>query len=283
MSKLYSWKKYFSEDDLPFQAMIHRQVYRVIHRHEFLELVIVLNGKGIHYFAGHEYPIAAGDAFVIKEGIDHDYRNPENLIIANVLVDFDRLKVNLKDLEQIKGFHTLFVTEPMLRQQTTFNTRLFLSAKNLKTAEELVHELIDEMQVRRPGYRFVAMNTFFRLLIHVSRCYGNMPHRKISEMVQLSEMTRFIQNHYKENISRDEIVGAAHISASTGSRLFRKLLNQTPVGYLNQFRIEKAIKMLQQGEFNITHIASSCGFQDSNYFATVFRKHTGKAPSRFFR
>ena len=107
MSKLYSWEKYFSEDDLPFQAMIHRQVYRVIHRHEFLELVIVLNGKGIHYFAGHEYPIAAGDAFVIKEGIDHDYRNPENLIIANVLVDFDRLKVNLKDLEQIKGFHTL--------------------------------------------------------------------------------------------------------------------------------------------------------------------------------
>ena len=108
-----------------------------------------------------------------------------------------------------------------------------------------------------------------------------MPHRKISEMVQLSEMTRFIQNHYKENISRDEIVGAARISASTGSRLFRKLLNQTPVGYLNQFRIEKAIEMLQQEEFNITQIASSCGFQDSNYFATVFRKHTGKAPSRF--
>ncbi|MBE6374436.1 MAG: cupin domain-containing protein, partial [Lentisphaerae bacterium] len=84
MSKLYSWKKYFTEEDLPFQAMIHRQIYQVIHHHEFLELVIVLNGKGTHYFAGREYPIAAGDAFVIKEGIDHDYRNPENLIIANV-------------------------------------------------------------------------------------------------------------------------------------------------------------------------------------------------------
>ena len=94
-------------------------------------------------------------------------------------------------------------------------------------------------------------------------------------MVQLSEMTQFIQNHYKENISRDEIVRAAHISASTGSRLFRKLLDQTPAGYLNRFRIEKAVKMLQQGEFDIPKIASSCGFRDSNYFATVFRKHTG--------
>ena len=52
MSKLYSWKKYFTEEDLPFQAMIHRQIYQVIHHHEFLELVIVLNGKGTHYFAG---------------------------------------------------------------------------------------------------------------------------------------------------------------------------------------------------------------------------------------
>ena len=281
MSKLYTWNRYFSEDALPFQAMIHRQIRQSIHHHEFLELVIVLNGKGIHYFAGHEYPIAAGDAFVIKEGIDHDYRNPENLIIANVLVDFDRLKVNLQDLEQIKGFYTLFVTEPMLRQQTTFNTRLFLSAKNLKTAEELLHELIDEMQMRPPGYRFVAMNTFFRLLIHVSRCYGDMPHRKVSEVVHLSEMTQYIQHNYKRDISRDEIVRAAHISASTGSRLFRKLLNQTPIGYLTEFRIEKAIEMLQQGEFNITEIALSCGFRDSNYFATVFRKHTGKAPTRF--
>lgn len=80
---------------------------------------------------------------------------------------------------------------------------------------------------------------------------------------------------YQQNISRGEIVGAAHLSASKGSRLFRKLLDQTPAGYLNRFRIEKAVKMLQQGEFDIPKIASSCGFRDSSYFATVFRKHTG--------
>ena len=52
----------------------------------------------------------------------------------------------------------MFVTEPMLRQQTTFNTRLFLSAKKLKTAEELLPELIDEMQARPHGWTGISGN-----------------------------------------------------------------------------------------------------------------------------
>ncbi len=62
----------------------------------------------------------------------------------------------------------------------------------------------------------------------------------------------------------------------------KHLFNTTPAQYLNQLRIEAATRQLiDNPRLSITEIAYSSGFCSSQYFATVFRRHTGFSPKEF--
>lgn len=63
-----------------------RQSDLKLHRHEFTELVIVLDGTGDRLFDDHRFPIVAVD-FVIDVNHAHGYRNTQSLEIADVLFD----------------------------------------------------------------------------------------------------------------------------------------------------------------------------------------------------
>jgi AraC family L-rhamnose operon regulatory protein RhaS len=54
------------------------------------------------------------------------------------------------------------------------------------------------------------------------------------------------------------------------------------MNYLMECRIEMAKRLLKENQdMNITEIAMECGFQNSQYFATQFRKNTGMSPGEF--
>ncbi|MCL2118127.1 MAG: AraC family transcriptional regulator [Planctomycetaceae bacterium] len=79
-----------------------------------------------------------------------------------------------------------------------------------------------------------------------------------------------------------EMAKLCRISTTRFSRCCYQLTNLSPVHALNQMRIRRAEKMmLEQPEMSITQIAMNCGFTTSQYFATVFRKWTGKTPSEY--
>jgi len=56
----------------------------------------------------------------------------------------------------------------------------------------------------------------------------------------------------------------------------------TPLQYLTHCRVELAARMLvEQPQASVTDVAFACGFNSSQYFATVFRRLRGCAPSAF--
>jgi AraC family L-rhamnose operon regulatory protein RhaS len=59
----------------------------------------------------------------------------------------------------------------------------------------------------------------------------------------------------------------------------RRILNLTPARHLARLRMDAARRMLSaSGGASVTEVALSCGFQTSQYFATVFHKNTGLSP-----
>jgi AraC family L-rhamnose operon regulatory protein RhaS len=56
------------------------------------------------------------------------------------------------------------------------------------------------------------------------------------------------------------------------------LTGDTPITYLNRLRVRHADQLLKTTDHSITDIAFECGFQSSQYFATVYRQFTGKNP-----
>ena len=67
-------------------------------------------------------------------------------------------------------------------------------------------------------------------------------------------------------------------------RRFKKETGKTPHQYLTELRIAHAKQLLaDEHRFSIDDVAESCGFSDSFYFSTCFKKHIGLSPSEYRR
>lgn len=93
----------------------------------------------------------------------------------------------------------------------------------------------------------------------------------------------YIHEHFAESLNRDEIARYLGVNEDHLSRCFHQEMGMNMMVYLRRYRIHRAKAMLADREKNVTEIALAVGFQDSNYFARVFRQETGQTPSAYRR
>ena len=93
----------------------------------------------------------------------------------------------------------------------------------------------------------------------------------------------YIDFHYADYISLQLIADQLHINASYLSAQFSKETGSTITAFINKTRIEHSLPLLKEKSRSIESIANTCGFDDMNYFARVFRKLQGMSPSQYRR
>lgn len=92
----------------------------------------------------------------------------------------------------------------------------------------------------------------------------------------------YIENHYNENISLDDVSATLNVDKAHFCRLFKKATNTSFVQYLNFVRIQKAEKLLTETELSISEISHRVGFSSPTYFAETFRMIMN-CTSRFYK
>ncbi|MDC7221227.1 MAG: AraC family transcriptional regulator [Spirochaetales bacterium] len=99
---------------------------------------------------------------------------------------------------------------------------------------------------------------------------------------KINPVLRYMEDHYKELITIDQLAGVLQISPQHLCTLFKQALDTRPFEYLNALRIHQS-KYLLKGhpERRINQIAKECGFESNAYFTTMFKKQTGLTPSQF--
>jgi AraC-like DNA-binding protein/ligand-binding sensor domain-containing protein/CheY-like chemotaxis protein len=63
------------------------------------------------------------------------------------------------------------------------------------------------------------------------------------------------------------------------SKRIKKLVNRNPSFILQEFRIVKAVELLQTNEYNVSEVAFACGFSSLSYFSQAFKNHMNMSPS----
>ena len=92
----------------------------------------------------------------------------------------------------------------------------------------------------------------------------------------------FINEGYHKNINPKVISENLFVSERTLYRLFKENIGLTLTEYINYVRIINAKRLMTDTSLSMTDIAYQCGFNDSSYFSTVFKKYTGISP-RIYR
>lgn len=93
---------------------------------------------------------------------------------------------------------------------------------------------------------------------------------------------QYIADHYMEaDISITSIAGHLAVSESHLSHVFKKETSYTVIGYLTQYRMHMAMKLLTDHRYKIYEVAEMTGYRDLAYFGYMFKKNVGISPSEY--
>jgi len=127
-----------------------------------------------------------------------------------------------------------------------------------------------------------ASSKAFEFLTYCYRQFEKNCITEVAEMPQdISKAIDFIKKNYYTVISVEEISDHVGLSKSYLNKKFKAYTHLPPINYLNSYRIEKSLYLLQHTKKSVKEIALELGFSNPNYFCKVFRKATGISPSMF--
>lgn len=103
----------------------------------------------------------------------------------------------------------------------------------------------------------------------------------ISETDRLSNVYKYVQAHFREEISLDTISGISNLTPQSFCRLFKKRTGKSFVEYLNEIRIATACKYLLNSDWTISEVAYHCGYKTVSNFNKLFKNITGYSPTAY--
>ncbi|MDQ0658864.1 response regulator [Paenibacillus sp. W2I17] len=97
----------------------------------------------------------------------------------------------------------------------------------------------------------------------------------------MSEIARYMDAHYQEDLSLQQIAARFYLSREYISRKFKQQFGLNWSEYLGKLRINNAKLLLQNPSLRVAKISEMVGFQDEKYFSKVFKKMEGITPAEY--
>ena len=96
------------------------------------------------------------------------------------------------------------------------------------------------------------------------------------------QIIRYIKEHYsEEDLDIDGISKGVAMSIAKSESIFKIETGHTLVDFLNQYRIQKAMNLLENGDRKIYEVSEKVGFSSSQYFSKIFKKYTLMTPIEY--
>jgi AraC-like DNA-binding protein len=99
--------------------------------------------------------------------------------------------------------------------------------------------------------------------------------------LRINKCLQFIHQNIDKEILLSQLADIACITQDHFIRIFKKELNDTPVQYINQKKMEKAQLLLLTTEMPVREIAFGLSVDNISYFNRIFKQFTGKTPGQY--
>lgn len=259
-------------DNLPFKLFLFEggsgNYKRASHWHRSIEIFLVTEGR-IDFFLGeNHYPIGERDFIIVNSNEVHSIGAPfpNRTLVLQI---------------PVQAF------EPYLKEQP------YLSfSKRSGALNEKLMALVMEMHrtYEEKGYAWeLKVNGLFEfvkyLLLTEFKDQAQAPDiiRQKIHLDKLSEITEYMKNHYDEELSLEKVADRFGFSPTYLSRIFKRYANISYRDYLQDLRVEYAVKEMVHTSHELGDIAVNHGFADSRALAKAFGKRYGCLPSEYRR
>jgi len=150
--------------------------------------------------------------------------------------------------------------------------------------------LASEMAEQAPGSEVVANRLAEVLFIQTLRAYiASEPVRRNRGWLraifdpQMGTALSAIHDSVNRPWTVESLAAAAGMSRSAFAARFKELLGQTPLEYVTEWRMQKAMQLLEQRDKKLIDVARSVGYESDAAFSKAFKRVVGASPGEYFR
>ena len=97
----------------------------------------------------------------------------------------------------------------------------------------------------------------------------------------MEESLHWLEQHYTERITIDQLVAYMGYGKSRFFTLFKELTGVTPIEWLIRLRIDRSCALLKESALSVVEISQRVGFDDPSFFARSFRRRMGLSPTAY--
>ena len=255
----------------------HMQVTQY-HCHDYYELYIHLRGGEYMGVDNKLYVLNPIQVFILPpfcmHGLSctkemHNYERAFLNLSPEVMRNLSCGQLDLNQFLQAHaagGHYTYQLSQPDA-------DRFVQCIRQIETAQSTNHDAVDRYQ------DYAHMITVVNLLCQVIRRTIPVRAETASGNV-IQDVLSYINNHYTQPLSVDELARRFNISASWLAHEFVRFTNRSVYNYVLYRRVMLACRLML-GESSLNAIAYECGFSDYSSFLRTFTKVTGVSPSRY--
>ena len=147
-----------------------------------------------------------------------------------------------------------------------------------------MRKILTEMQNRESNFQILCQAYMDIIVVQLMRnaSVSAVPiHSRLPANRQCATVKRYIDHHYKENLTLDELAEKVSISKYHMAHAFKREYGVSPINYIIDCRIREGKRLLAETDLAPSQIASILGFSSSSYFCKTFSNIEGTSPTEY--
>lgn len=253
------------------------------HRHDFFEIICVLNGNCSNHILERNIPMKTGDICIMAPGATHAlsaFRDED--IIMNILIRKSSFEQSFFGL--LEGDTILSDFFKRIFYQTSEIPYLLFHTNEDPVLSDLINRAYTECNHQK-RYKKQMVNTllslFFINLFRRHEQHVECPHIHMNSSDRnLMYILRYMQANYK-TVSLKELSSIFNYSERQLQRIIRNATGYTFIENIQNQKMKRAAELLNTSTLSISEICERTGFQSLNNFRKIFLKHYHITPSEY--
>lgn len=252
-----------------------------IHWHNDLEINLIREGEAVFQVYQKSYRVRTGEGFLLNRNVPHSCSSPgnEHVRYSTILVRPDFLYGDFGSDVERKCF------QPFLQNSAIPCIHLTGFDENGKEILQKLNQVEEAFDRKRFCYELkikgLLCEAFAMILYGHRQELTKFVPANLQELERLEKMLNYLNMHFTEVISLQNLADQVHLSREVCCRLFKKMTGKTITGYLEEYRVNKSFSLVQSGQYSMTQITEMVGFSNPSRFASAFRKRFGCNPGEY--
>ena len=252
------------------------------HEHSDFEIALVLDDDFKYMLDSETVMLNKGDGIFINSNVSHSLFPLNNNKLSKLFtVRFSPQFIIPNNPDIYNKYVTPVISNPFFKYHTLEashekeNEILYMlrKIKNLYTKGDFTLELDTR----------ILLCKIWKLILEITDANKQqiMLRGDITYDNRLTAMLTYIHENLSGSISIDNLIQAANITRDTCFKLFKENFNCTPIKYINNYRIQEAIRLIENTNKTISEICYDCGFSSHSYFGKKFKEFTNMSASSY--